>query len=163
MFNHHRTIHWFVIINSIIISVGLLILGYLYFFDGGKPITIYNDPLVTVEDHLDKNNQFIPKKVFKTGETLNYKIEYCKSRNVPAKMYGTYIDTVKIDMPVVEIKSPIGCGERISSLYKIPKILPSGLYHFEVELIYQVNPIREVRVKYRTEDFQIINNDIEGL
>jgi hypothetical protein len=73
-------------------------------------------------------------------------------------MYGSYYDTVKIDMPVVEINSAIGCQKRISDYYKIPKILPSGNYHFEVELVYQVNPLREVSVKYKTQDFKIINN-----
>lgn len=159
---NHKVLHWFVLINSVIIVIGSTILLYLFFVDGGRPIVIFNEPLTTVADHLDENGNFIPKKVFRTGETLNYEFEYCKIRNVPAKMYGTYIDTVKIDMPVIEIKTPIGCGSRIANFYKIPKLLPSGTYHFEVELIYQVNPIREVRVQYRTEDFEIINDDIKG-
>lgn len=146
----------------VLITIGSLILGYLYFIDGGKPITILNDPVPTVADHLDSEGNFIRKNTFYTGEQLNYEFDYCKFRDVPAEMYGSYIDTVKIDMPVVKLKSPVGCGKKISSYFKVPKILPSGTYHFEVELIYQVNPIREVRVKYQTADFQIINNDITG-
>ena len=158
----HKFLHWFIIHNMILITVGSAILLYLAFFDGGKPIEVLNNPVQTVEATPDKDGNFIPKKVFYTGEMLAYEFDYCKSRNVPAKMYGSYIDTVKIDMPVVELKSPVGCGEKISSYYKVPKILPSGVYHFEVELVYQVNPIREVRVKYRTVEFNIINNDIDG-
>lgn len=159
----HKTIHWFIIINSLVITIGGLIISYLYFWDGGKPIIIENQPLSTVQAKLDKDGNFVPKHTFYTGEQLTYAFEYCKTRNVPARMYGTYIDTVKIDMPVIEIKTPLGCGKKISSYYKIPKILPSGKYHFEVELIYQVNPIRQVMVKYRTEDFEIINNDIDNI
>lgn len=159
---HHKALHLFAMINGVIIVGGALILSYLAFIDGGKPIEIYDLPLKTVEPEFDVNGNFVEKKTFYTGEDLTYAFEYCKSRNIPAKMYGSYIDTVKIDMPVVEIKSPVGCGKRIASYYKVPKILPSGKYHFEVELIYEVNPIREVRVKFRTEDFQIINNDIKG-
>ena len=147
----------------VFILAGTVILVYLSFFQGGKPIQVYNTPLQTVEEHYDENGEYIPKDTFYTGETLNYAFDYCKHVNVPVKMYGTWIDTVKIDMPVVEIKSPIGCGSRISSLYKVPKILPSGKYHFEVELVYQVNPIRQVHVKYRTQDFQIINNSVRGI
>lgn len=157
MTKYHRFLHWFIIHNMILIIVGSVLLTYLGLFDGSRPIEIKNEPLMTVEAEFDENGNFVQKTKFKTGETLNYAFEYCKNRNIPAEMYGSFIDTVKIDMPVIKIKSPIGCGKIISSNYKIPLILPSGKYHFEVELIYQVNPIREVRVKYRTQDFQIIN------
>lgn len=146
-------------ISTVVILFGSLVIGYLFFIDGGKPIVLSASPMPTVESMTDENGGFVPKHTFVTGEQLTYLFEYCKSRNVPVEMYGYYIDTVKVAMPVVKIKSPVGCGKVINDLYKIPKILPSGKYHFEVELIYQVNPLRQVRVTYRTEEFEIINNN----
>lgn len=160
---HHKTLHLFALVNAIVIVGGSMVLCYLAFIDGGKPIQIYDQPVMTVEPSTDENGNPVEKRVFYTGEDLNYVIDYCKHRNVPAKMYGSYIDTVKIDMPVVEIKIPVGCGSRISSYYKVPKILPSGIYHFEVELVYEVNPLREVSVKFQTQEFEIINNDIKSI
>jgi hypothetical protein len=163
MIHTHKALHWFAVINGVVIIGGSLILLYLAFVDGGKPIIVYNEPVMTVEPEFNEHGDFVEKKVFYTGEQLTYAFDFCKTRNVPVEMYGSYIDTVKIDMPVVKLKSPTGCSKRISSNYKIPKILPSGMYHFEVELIYQVNPIREVKVKYRTQQFEIINNDLKNI
>ena len=140
------------------ITLGSLFIVYLAFFQGSNPITLKTDTVKTVEPYYDDNGDYIPKRIFRTGEQLTYAFEFCKNTKIPAKMYGAYYDTVKIDMPVIEVSSAEGCQKRISDYYKIPAILPSGVYHFEVELVYQVNPLREVHVWYKTETFQIINN-----
>lgn len=158
----HRFMHWFALINGIIIVGGGAFLIYLAFFEGSHVVTFPQAPLMTVQPNFDSKGEFIEKKVFYTGENLTYGLEFCKTRSVPAEVYGFYIDTVQIAMPVLVINSPVGCHKTISDTFKIPKILPSGKYHFEVELRYHVNPLRTVIVKYRTEDFEIINNDIKG-
>lgn len=151
----------FIAANLFVIFAGGALLGYLRYFDGETPIVIRHEPLKMVEPTFDEEGNYQPKSVFRTGERLTYAFEYCKTRNTPAEIFGSYIDTVKIDMPSIRINSKVGCNRTISDLFKVPKILPSGKYHFEVELLYQVNPLREVRVRYRTEDFQIINQQFQ--
>lgn len=149
--------HWLLDVATMLIVFGSLLISYLYFIDGANPITFSSDTMPVVQALPDSAGAYLPKKTFYTGEQLTYLVKYCKYRNVPVEIYGAYVDTVRISMPVVKLKSPVGCGEGVNDLYKIPKILPTGKYHFEVELIYQVNPLRQVRVTYRTEDFEIIN------
>lgn len=156
--NSPRTAYRFFFVNACIIIGGLLIMAYLYFIDGSNVLILYNLPAPTVEANFDSNGNFIDKKEFKSGEYLSYGVDYCKNRTTPAKLYGSYIDTAKIDMPVVEVIEAKGCGKSIVTLYKIPPMLPTGTYHFEVEIVYQVNPLRKVSVKYKTQDFKIINN-----
>lgn len=159
----HRVKHTFFVINGLVIFGGALIILYLAFIDGAHPVTIENPQSIqTVQHNFDSEGNYVPKDTFYTGEQLTYAIEYCKNRAVPATIYGAYIDTVKIYMPELRLNAPVGCGKTINDNFKIPKILPSGIYHFEVDVIYQVNPIRKVKVHYRTEDFNIINNDIKG-
>lgn len=158
----HKVKHTFFIVNGMIILAGAIIIVFLAFIDGGKPVEIFNNPIQTVQPHFDSEGNYIPKDTFYTGEQLTYAIEYCKYRAVPATIYGAYIDTVKIYMPEIRFNAPVGCGKIINDNFKIPKILPSGIYHFEVDVVYQVNPLRKVKVHYRTEDFSIINNDIKG-
>lgn len=157
---NHKHLHWFAWINGIIIFGGTVLLVYLFFFQGSHVADFPTEPLQTVQPEFNEKGEYVPKSTFYTGEQLSYALEFCKKQAVPAEVYGYYIDTVKIAMPVLKINSPVGCHRTISTTFKIPKILPSGKYHFEVELIYQVNPIRQVRIKYRTQDFQIINNDL---
>lgn len=154
-----KHLHWFAWINAFVIIGGLSIIGYLRFFDNSAPIVIHNSPIPTVERKMNTDGTFKEKKVFHTGEQLTYGLDYCKTTDIPAEMYASFIDTVKIDMPVVKIKSPVGCTKKIVDIYKVPAILPTGLYYLEVEAVYQVNPLREVRVRYRTQDFTIINTN----
>lgn len=154
---NHKILHYFFWINMPIIFLGCLLITYLAFFQGSNPIILKNEIVQTVQDYYDQEGNYVAKDTFYTGEQLTYAFEFCKNTNVSAKMYGSYYDTVKIDMPVIEINSSTGCQKRINDYYKIPKILPSGKYHFEVELVYQVNPLREVSVRYKTQDFKIIN------
>lgn len=158
----HKIIHWFIIVNAIIILGGGLLITWLAFFEGNGVATFPDAPLKTVQPQFDKNGDYVPKGTFTTGEHLTYALEFCKKLPIPAEVYGYYIDTVKIAMPVLVINTPTGCHRTISSTFKIPKILPTGIYHFEVEVRYQVNPIRTVIVKYRTEEFKIVNNDLTG-
>lgn len=151
--------YWILDLSTALIIVGSALIGYLYFIDGSTPISVNRIPALTVEPHKDSQGNYVEKHIFYTGEQLTYLFEYCKNRNTPVEMYGYYIDTVKVAMPVVKLKSPVGCDAVISDHYKIPRILPSGKYYFEVELVYQVNPLRKVSVIYRTEEFQIINNN----
>ena len=44
----HKFLHWFIIHNMILITVGSAILLYLAFFDGGKPLEFLNNPVQTV-------------------------------------------------------------------------------------------------------------------
>lgn len=149
---------WVLKINLAIIFIGGALIIYLYFFQGSNPVELESNVVKTVEPFRNEEGKVIPKHTFYTGELLTYEFNFCKNVKVPAKMYGAYYDTVKIDMPMVEVNSEKGCQERIASYYKIPAILPSAKYHFEVRLVYQVNPLREVTVTYKTEDFNIINN-----
>lgn len=153
----HKVLQWYFWSNVTIIFAGSILLTYLAFFQGSNPVTLESHVMKTVQPYYDDEGNTIPKDTFTTGEHLTYEFNFCKHTSAPAKMYGAYYDTVKIDMPVVEVNTEKGCQKRISGYYKIPAILPSGKYHFEVELVYQVNPLREVHVWYKTEDFTIIN------
>lgn len=152
-------LEWFIVANLTVIFLGSILIVWLMFFQGSNPMVVRGDAqaLPTVQPELDETGNFIPKNTFYSGEQLTFGIDFCKNIDVEGKMYGTYVDGVKIDMPVVEVKTQsLGCHRRIASNYIVSAILPSGEYHFEVDVAYKVNPLRTVHVKYQTQKFNII-------
>ena len=160
IFKHPRFPLWYLWINSTLIIGGLLIIAYLLFIDGSNPLRIedtVNGEVATVEPMFDGGGNFVNKTTFKTGEPVAVGVTYCKNRNVPATIHARFVDTAIIDMPDAQSNVPSGCGKVIIDDFRVPKLLPTGKYYLKLEIEYQVNPLRTVRVPFRTVDFQIIN------
>lgn len=157
---HPRFPHWFVAINALVIFVGMAVIGFLVYIDGSAPLKLFNTingEVPTVEPHVDSQGNFVLRDTFSTGEAVTYGIEYCKDRRVPATVRAFFVDTAMVEMPAVESNWDAGCGKLIIDDFVVPRFLPTGSYYLRVEVEYRVNPLRTVKVEYRTTDFTIIN------
>jgi hypothetical protein len=86
------------------------------------------------------------------GDTAYYTIDYCKYTDITPTIRKFFVDGLRIQAEEHESKLTPGCRtQRIS--VKIPKSLPAGKWHVEVESTYQLNPIRTVTTKNETNWF----------
>lgn len=146
-----------------IIVIGGGTLLYLRYFDGGFNLVEYNQyPVPTVEGELDEDDQFIPKDTFYTDETLTLGIDICKRTDARPQLHASFVNSAIFTLTPLEVSTLKGCRHFISHSIHIPKILPSDTYHVEGYLEYRINPLRSVRVPFKTQKFQVINRNIIG-
>lgn len=136
--------------NLTIIAIGILLFNYWMFLDG----TVIN-PILSVKDITFKTT----KLDYKAKEEVFAGSALCKYRSVPS-IVNTYLtDTISLPYPTFNRNIPVGChkqGEMTSSLAKIPSIATPGTYFLEGVITYQVNPLRTIKVPFRTNKFNVI-------
>jgi len=138
--------------NIVIVVLGGALFGYWYFLDGViNPIYTYaSDPMNVQTD----------KKEYHRGETIHLNYEFCKLRRIPAKVTWTLVDgQVVLFSPVVK-DIALGCYGKDKPYWTgavvIPENVPTGVWHLEGMVEYQVNPVKTISSDRKTNEFTII-------
>ena len=99
-------------------------------------------------------------KEVKVGDILIYEVDSCKYKSVPATVTRRFVDEQSTRYPqpteVSNIKE--GC-----SVIRVPVAIPqlhSGIWYMELEISYQVNPLRTENYHFTTEKFNIIDDTL---
>lgn len=140
----------YIVITFSVIFVGLILsLIYFTFIDGvmiNKPIEFDTDPLAIVTE----------KPIYKRGEVVRGYLEFCKTRNIPARLQWSLIDHFLTIYPAKDSYTPIGCKQVTFNIEVIPKtVVPEKALHFEGLIQYRVNPFSIISVPLRTNDFEV--------
>ena len=127
----------------LIIGVALLLLVLFIYWSiyPYKPLTLSNIKLNKTEVNR--------------GEHLQVSFDYCKTVDLSADMYITFIDGVIYNTPPQVSNLPKGCGSGVISIY-VPRALPTGEFMLKGVFKYKVNPIRSVEANGLTEKFIIL-------
>lgn len=135
--------------SMVIVIIGLGYLGYLRFLDGvvfGKVLEI-KDPL-TLQTTKDE---------YRIGEIVEAKISFCKYRDIKLVYQWQIVDGILITFPEKTTSLIPGCRDFVVPLEIIPHlILQKDVAHFEGTISYEVNPLRMVIVRMKTNNFSII-------
>ena len=92
----------------------------------------------------------------RAGEGVVYAVDYCKYAQLPATVSKSINNHFKIDYNNIQTKAISGCRQDIGSA-KVPKYFEAGdEYYLSWKACYQMNPLREVCVLYRSETFEVI-------
>lgn len=105
---------------------------------------------------INKRPLNVTTKEVSRGDTLIYKLDYCKNIDLPVEIRRRFVDGVIYSMPDISANTKKGCRVLDIAL-NIPEKLPTGEYILTVTYIYQVNPIRTIEVNTHTEKFKVIN------
>lgn len=129
---------------TIIFALGLLILMGFWSFYPYKPI-----------EYKSSTYKVLTKQV-KPGGTLVYVVDYCKYSNQVPVITKKYVDGIIYDTPPGRGVVIQGCHQ--SEVYTlIPETLLPGDYYMQVNIDYQVNPIRHMIYNNVTEKFTVTN------
>ena len=129
----------FTVVISLFFTV--LYINYLLFF-----------PVKT----LTENATVVTKQIH-AGDLFIYKVDYCKYTKVGATVYRTFHKTDESYLeafPAVQTITVMGCGTVEIPLQTF-KTTRTGEYYLLVTVIFQVNPLRQEQVVFRTDDFTI--------
>ncbi len=132
---------------SMIIIVFTLVLsgyiGYLLFYPF-EPASLGNVPFP------------VENKIIKQGERVRYFVEYHKLMNVPARANHQLVNHVQINFSDVASFLPKGDYEVWNHDITIPEFVSPGKYYLVITWTYKINPIREIVISSRTEEFEVI-------
>jgi hypothetical protein len=131
------------LVGTLIIASAIALVGTLTFWAvyPYKPLKINEEPLHVIKKEVK--------------DEVYYVLDYCKNTDKPVSITNRFIDGVVFVVPDVRAFNKRGC-EKITIVLDVPKVLPPGEYYIEVVYTYQMNPIREVTVETRTENFRIL-------
>lgn len=142
---------YFVIIVCALSSVALVIIFYLYNFDGNPPIEINNIPIPT------------NKTVYEAGDDIIIYVEMCRFTDTPFYVSRKhYVNGLLHPTPVETRKAggDVGCFEGWVFSTRVPPTLPPGEYQLKGQSEYKVNQIAEIRiVPWETETFQVVASE----
>ena len=142
---HNKSFKIFACISYSTIMLAFIVLG-TYFYWSFYP---YN-PLV-VEEPIE-----IVTHEVNAGEYVTYRITYCKNMDLPVTISRRFVDGLVFTIPqFTTYLNDTGC--RTQDIFiEIPEKLPAGEYNLNTDFIYQVNPIRKIKVNAESEKFTVI-------
>ena len=93
--------------------------------------------------------------IVKAGTPVTLEIHYCKYTNMTATVGTKIVNEVVTTLPDMTVNNPPGCRIMKSQIL-IPFYMDPGIHYIERKIIYRPNPVREIMVSYRTENFVVI-------
>ena len=94
----------------------------------------------------------------KAGETLLYKVEYCKYTKAPATVFRTLHtvdETAIIPFQSVSTITVTGCNV-VSVPLQLYSTVPPGEYYLFVDVVFSINAIRDIHYQFKTTPFKIL-------
>ena len=92
--------------------------------------------------------------IVRVGELVKFEVDYCKYSNAPMTYQSNFIDSIIYLGNTGTAGLPIGCHKVIVS-NPVPNI-PEGKYYIEIINNYEVNKLRTITKRFRTDFFEII-------
>lgn len=93
----------------------------------------------------------------KGGEYITYRVRYTKHTKIEPIITQQFVDGVifKISEEYVTNFEPSKDGYTLVKI-QIPPTLPTGTYHIQTDMYYNVNPIRTIHIESHTECFTVV-------
>lgn len=104
---------------------------------------------------LTINSVKVPEKV-SAKQTLLYDFNYCKNVDLGAVVYRQLVgdNGVIVPFPAVTSVTRPGCHTTKIPLQMVPNT-PPGKYYLRGDLVYKMNALRDVHVRYQTPTFEV--------
>lgn len=118
------------------------VLGFLAFYPY-KPLVIKNNPIEVLDP------------VVEPGGVVRHKYDVCINNDVPVRIQKEIVNGFHVALSPVDARPGIMCGEIITST-KIPDFMPEGTYYITMSGTMKVNPIRDITIKWRTQEFKVV-------
>lgn len=107
-----------------------------------------------------EGNYEIDKMVYMQGERFDIHLRICKNIQIKEDVFGRFIDGVIFSVPENTSNFEKGCYDTIISSVKIPRTLPTGDYIYREQIVYKVNPLREITYTFETPKFSVIDDGL---
>lgn len=139
---------YFTIFNIIVIFLGFSAFVFFRYIDG----TFL--PVVEVSSMETTKNEY------RIGEMVKINISYCRNKRTPTYFYWKMYNHIATEFTpkrlTAEQVSETGCRTKISDVEIIPKNTEIGPHYLELSVTYEVNSLRKIEYKFKTNEFNVI-------
>ncbi len=94
------------------------------------------------------------------GANVTYLVDACKYIGVRSTVTRTFADGVRYPSTTSSNNISTGCKKTKVSI-PVPNYVPAGKYHLDLDIVFQVNPFRQVSYHFQTESFQVASHSAE--
>lgn len=101
----------------------------------------------------------VEKTIYHPGDRITYTISYCKKKAIVGTVYRSLLNGTRTSFTPMTNTLPAGCRTTKVSDLIIPTYTESGRYHLEATIEYKLNPIRKFSTSWKSQEFDIINNE----
>jgi hypothetical protein len=127
-----------------IIAIIICLIGIAWYLQPSNVLTIYNEPIPTLKD-----------KVI-AGNTVIFKIEYCKHTNDVGKVNWYIVGNNAVTLlPSYTDTTQKSCGTVLDPIIIPPQLHP-GMFYIVWQVTYPINPLKSDYTEFRSRDFNII-------
>lgn len=105
-----------------------------------------------------EENYSISKTTYKQGEVLDIHLNLCKNMNFQEDIFGRFVDGVIYAVPENTTNFEVDCYDTTLAAVKVPDSLPEGNYVYREQIVYQVNPLRQITYTFETPEFEVVEN-----
>lgn len=139
---------YFFIFNVTVILIGLGAYVYYTYLDG------------TIEPIMEVSSMSTVKNEYKIGEMVQINVSFCRNKRTPTSYYWKMYNHVATEFAPKKLTATqvgeTGCHEKIADIELIPKNTESGPHYMELTVIYEVNSLRKIEYKFKTNEFNVI-------
>jgi uncharacterized protein (UPF0333 family) len=98
---------------------------------------------------------FVEESTVHPGGTITVTSDICKLKAVQATLIRSFEDEIVYNLPQLDSNQPVGCnGNRFT--IEIPRNLPPDSYTYNVEFVYEINPLVTQSYRYESNEFQVV-------
>lgn len=97
------------------------------------------------------------KKSYRQGEPMCYRLHYNKFMHVAGEAIVYFEDGVIYQMPSMLTNNPAGLQDYTKVPFVIPDTLPPGNYKMHMDIVYKINPFREITVRLTSNNFDVLS------
>lgn len=127
------------------ISIGIVLLTYLYALDQNPPIEFYNLPFPT------------DKQTYQVGDNIVLTADYCRYTDVSYTLNLRFVDGIAFTIPEVHrAGASRGCNQVDFQIVTVPDVLPPGTYYLRGKNEYKVNFLAVRVIEWTSQPFEII-------
>lgn len=138
------TLAWISILITALIST---LIVYWSFEPFGKDIIELKTPMIPMQETVN------------AGEIVVLQYTFCKNKGAISGVVNRYLkNSVVIFLPQVNTNVPVGCST-YNLPVEIPAFAPTGVFTYNAEVTYHVNPIKTLTYYFQSEPFNVIGKD----
>lgn len=114
------------------------------------PLVIHNFISGTNEVQTDNTT-------YKLGQTIGYKLDYCKNTDAPVVVHRELVDGQTIELTSTTGYLLSGCHTTTVRTSMIPDTINPGTYYLDIKASYTINALRlPIVIHYHTNYFNVV-------
>jgi hypothetical protein len=129
---------------TLFVALMMLLVCFTWMLYPYKTTEFYNSPFA------------VDKRIYTANDSIRIYMAYERFTKIKSTVIYRFTDGITFTMlPIMVQKTPGKFKGWVIPPIVVPSVLPAGKYYLDICYTYEVNPIRDVVVNARTQEFEV--------